>query len=298
MVIGAGYVGLEIAATLSRLGKKVTIIELLPHVMGGRYDTEYSKKIEEVLLSNGINLVLGKKAAKIGGEGKAEYIELEDGNRIETDAIILAAGVAPRTEIADAFGLETSRHGFIVDEYFRTSIEDIYAIGDCIQTASFLTGVPVPGKLGSNAAQMARILAMNLNGYTIPFKGVINPACTCVFDLNFCSAGFTEKDAEKEEIEVIIGKAENTDIYSNMPYCKKIWVKLIFRKEDKVLIGGEFLGPFNSSGFADCTAQLIYRGATFEDIVTMDFSTHPELTPNPANSFLMKSAQKVLQEYK
>ena len=222
---------------------------------------------------------------------------MEDGTRIKTGAVIMAAGVKPRVGYADEFGLETTRDGIVVDQFFRTNVPDVYALGDCIQTRSFVTGLPFPGKLGSIAAQMARTLGMNFNGHKIPFDGVINPACTTVFDVYFCSAGHTEKDAVEQGIAVVCGKTENTDIYSNMPHSKSISVKLIFRKEDRRVIGGELMGPVNLAGFVDCLAQLIRRGARVEDVVTMDFSTHPEMTPNPAHSYLMFAAQEALRQW-
>lgn len=297
IVLGGGYVGLEVGAALCRLGKNVELVELLPHVMGDRYDPEFTSRIEAALENEGIRLHLGKKAVRIGGNDRVEFVELEDGTRINTGAVVMAAGVKPRLDYAGEFGIKTTRDGIVVDDFFRTNIQDIYAIGDCIETRSFITGQPFPGKLGSTAAQMARLLAMNLNGHEIPFKGVISPACTRIFDVQLCQAGFTEKDALSQGIDVRTSKTENTDIYSNMPHRKSISVKLIFREDDRRLIGGELVGPVNFAGFADCLAQLIYREATVEDVVAMDISTHPEMTPNPANSYFVLAAQNALEQW-
>ncbi|MBS3761761.1 MAG: FAD-dependent oxidoreductase [Planctomycetes bacterium] len=296
VVLGAGYVGLEIGCALQRSGKEVRVVELLPHIMGNRYDPDSIAPLETTLREHGIDLRLGHKAVEVGGDQHVEFLELENGNWIHTDALVLATGVKPRIGYAEEFGLETAREGIVVDEYFRTNLPDVYALGDCIQTHSFVTRLPFPGKLGSVAAQMARTLALNFNGKDIPFEGVLNPACTKLFDLHFCSAGHTEKDARDAEIDVICGKTENTDIYSNMPHNRDVFAKLVFRRDDRTVIGGEMVGAANFAGFADCLAQLIHRKATIEDIATMDVSTHPELTPNPAHSYLMFAAQKVLQD--
>jgi len=296
VVLGAGYLGLEIAAALRRLEKDVTVVEMLPHVMGDRYDAEFASQVEAALQEKGVRLSLGKKAVQIGGDNKVEFVKTEDGTRIKTQAVLLAAGVKPRMEYAEELGLETARDGIIVDDFFRTNVPDIYAIGDCVQTRSFVTGEPFPGKLGSNAARMARTLAMNLNGYEIPFNGVINPACTKIFDLRFCSAGHTEKDAKDQGIDVQTSRTDNTDIYDNMPHSRPVSVKLTFQAANWRLIGGEFVGSANFAGFADCLGQLIYRRAKIEDVVTMDFSVHPELTPNPARSYLMFAAQNALRQ--
>lgn len=296
VVLGAGYIGLEVSAALRRLDKHVTVVELLPHVMGNRYDPELVSQVETTLREHGIDLHLGTPATALVGNGKVEYVELEDGTRLQTDAVILATGVKPQVEYASELGLETTRDGIVVDEFFQTNVPDVYALGDCIETRSHVTGKPFPGKLGSNAAQMARTLGMSLNGHSIPFEGVINPACTKIFDIYFCSAGHTEKDARDDRIDIHVSKTQNTDIYGNMPDKEAVSVKLIFRKADRCIIGGEIVGKTSRAGFVDCLGQLIYRGATVEDIVTMDFSVHPEMTPNPAHSYLMFAAQKWLQQ--
>lgn len=296
-VLGGGYVGLEVACALRRLGKHVVIVEMLPHVMGDRYDPEFAFRIEGALEDKGVCLYLGRKAIRVGGRNRVEFLEVEDGTWIETDALVMATGVKPRVAYADEFGLQTTRDGLVVDPFFQTNVRDIYALGDCVQTRSFVTERPFPGKLGSIAAQMARTLALNFNGQKIPFDGVISPACTSIFDVQFCSAGHTEKDAAQQGIAVVLGKTENTNIYSNMPHRQPLSVKLIFRKRDRRIIGGELIGSVNLAGFADCLGQLIRRGAQVEDVVAMDFSTHPEMTPNPAHSYLMFAAQEALRQW-
>ncbi len=293
-VLGAGYIGLEIAAALNRMGKDVSIIELMPHVLGDRYDPDFISMIESSLKEHGIKLYMGKKASRFIGNRFVEAVELEDGTQIKADAVILSTGIAPRVEYAEAFGLETAKGGIVVNEFLETNVPDIYALGDCVQTYLYSTREPFPGELGSNAAHMARILALNFAGYNIPFKGVINPAVTMIYDIGFGSAGITEKDAKNQGIEVYVGKVENTDIYGNMPERKPLFTKVLFRKDDKVIIGGEIIGNLNVAGFVDTLGELIHRKATLEDVITMHFSTQPEMTPDPAHPYFVFAAQQVL----
>lgn len=295
-ILGAGYIGIEIAAALSRIGKKVSVIELMPHVFGDRYDEDFTAMIETALEEHGIKLYMGKKAAKFGGDKSVEYVELDDGTSIKAEAVILSAGISPRIDYAEAFGLETGRGGIIVNEFFETNIPQIYALGDCVQTFLYSTKKPFPGELGSNAAQMARTLALNFNGYHIPFEGVINPATTMVFDIGFGSAGITEKDALRDGIDVYVGKVKGTDIYGNMPDKKPFFTKVLFRKEDRVIVGGEITSKENVSGYVDTLGELIYRKATLEDVLTRHFSTQPEMTPDPANPHFVTAAQQILEK--
>jgi len=295
-ILGAGYIGLEIAAALRRIGKEVSVAELMPHVLGNRYDESFISIIEKSLEEHDIKLYLGKKAARFTGSKSVEYMELEDGTEIKVVAVILSAGISPRVEYAEAFGLETGRGGLIVNEFLETSVPDIYALGDCVQTYLYQTKKPFPGELGSNAAQMARILALNFNGYQIPFEGVINPAVTMIFDTGFGSAGLTEQDAKNQGIDVLVGKVENSDIYGNMPDKKPLLTKILFRKKDRVILGGEIIGTCNIAGFVDTLGDLIYRKARLEDVITMHFSTHPEMTPDPAHPYFVFAAQQILED--
>ena len=297
VVLGAGYIGLEIAAALNRIGKEVSIVELMPHVLGDRYDPDFISMIESSLNEHGIKLYMGKKASRFIGNKSVEAVELEDGTRIKADAVILSAGISPRVEYAKAFGIETAKGGIVVNEFLETNVPNIYALGDCVQTYLYSTKIPFPGELGSNAAQMARTLALNFAGYNIPFEGVINPAVTMIFDIGFGSAGITEKDAKNQGIDIYVGKVKNTDIYGNMPDRKALFTKVLFKKDDKVILGGEIIGNCNVAGFVDTLGELIYRKARLEDVITMHFSTHPEMTPDPAHPYFVFAAQQVLAKH-
>lgn len=296
VVLGAGYIGLEFAVSLKNMGKNITVVELMPHVLGGRNDEKIISILEEHLKEKGINLITGKKAVKFLGKEKVEGVELDDGSVIETEAVLSAVGVKPLIDYAEKFGLKTGKYGIIVNEYFETGVKDIYAIGDCIETKHFLTGKPYPGKLGSNAGQMARILGLNLGGIRKPFSGVINIAVTKIGDFAVASAGLTEKDAENEGIEVITGFGESTCMYANMPNHKKVWIKVIYHKDTLQLLGAEFLGKFNPAGFAEAAGQLIFAKADLYDIISSHYSSHPELTPKTSHPYLVFASESVLKK--
>ncbi len=294
-VLGAGYIGLEFAVALHRLGKRVTVVEMADHVMGGRIDVAMAEAIEAELDGMGIRILPGRKATCLEGEGAVCAVEIEDGTRIPTDAVLSAVGVRPLVDYAPAFGLQTTPDGIVVDEYFATGVEDVHAIGDCIETRSAITGRPVPGKLGSNAGQMARFLGLGLAGRKRPYPGVVNAAVTVVGDLAYGGAGLSEADAEAEGIPVLTTRATSTSTYENMPHPEPVEVKLVYRAGDLRLLGGEILGRFNPAGFVETLAQLIEREATLEDVVTMTYSSHPELTPKTSRPYFVRASEPLLR---
>ncbi len=296
VVLGGGYIGLEFALALRKLGKTVSLVELQPHVMGGRIDPSMAQALEEELSRKGVELYLGRKALKVLGEERVEGVELEGGDVLPCGALLTAVGVKPMVDYAPAFGLKTTPQGIVVDEFFSTGVEDIYAIGDCVQTFSVVTGRPVAGKLGSNAGQMARRLALNLSGRRAPFRGVTNIAVTRVGDLAYGSAGLTEEDALGEGFSVLVTRNKSTHIYDNMPGNRPVEAKLVFREDDLLLLGGEILHPGNPAGFLEGLGQMIERRLRLEEVVTMSYSSHPELTPKTSKPFWVWAAEPLLKK--
>jgi NADPH-dependent 2,4-dienoyl-CoA reductase/sulfur reductase-like enzyme len=294
-VLGAGYIGLEFAVALRNLGKKVTVVEMADHVMGGITDQKMAEAIENHLKDFGIQLLTGRRATRLLGDAAVSAVEVDGGGTIETDAVLSAVGVRPLLEVAAALGLECCREGIIVDEFFKTSAEDVFATGDCIQVWSIITGRPIAGKLGSNAGQMARRLAMNFSGFEKPFSGVINAVVTHLEGLSYGAAGLSEAAAESEGFETVITRNTSSSIYENMPGTEPVEAKLIYEAESLRLLGGEIIGRLNPAGFVETLAQLIERGSTLEDVLTMSYSSHPELTPKTSKPFWIWASEPLLR---
>ena len=295
VVLGAGYIGIEFAVALRNMGKRVTVIELADHVMGGRIDEQMAVAIEEHLRGLGIDVRPGRRATCIEESGGACAVEIDGGDRVAADVVLPAVGVRPLVDYAPAFGLTTTPNGIVVDEYFRTGVPDIWAIGDCIETRSRITGRPVPGKLGSNAGQMARRLGLNMAGIATPFPGVVNAAVTMIEGLGYGGAGLSEADADREGIPVLVTRNTSTSCYENMPDPRPVETKLVFDARTLRLLGGEILGRFNPAGFVEVIAQMVEREATLEDVLTMTYSSHPELTPKTSKPFLAWAAEPLLR---
>ncbi len=296
VVLGGGYIGVEFAQSLKHMGKNVTLVELLPHVFGNNYDESFLIKIEEEIRNLGINILTGKKAVAFKGDKRVEGVLLDDGRVIKADAVLSAVGVRPNIEYADKFGLKYNRSGLVIDEYFRTNVKDIFAIGDCVDTISFITKKSIPGKLGSNAGMMARMFGLQQAGIDIKYEGVINVVVTKVGNLYFGAAGLTENNCIDEGIEYEKAESTSTTIYANMPDVKDVYVKLIYNKKNLEIIGGELLGYSNISGFIEVLGEMIRSKRNIFDVLTMHYSSHPEMTPKTSHPYFAFCSEKILKK--
>ncbi|OGZ33687.1 MAG: hypothetical protein A2174_00680 [Candidatus Portnoybacteria bacterium RBG_13_41_18] len=212
LIIGGGFIGVEFAEELSNIkGLNVGIIEKLDHCLITNFDEEFAIAAEEKLKNRGIRLFTNKTIKEIGGKEKVEYVELDSGEKLPADLVILSIGARPNMELAQKAGIKIEdKGGILVDEYLRTSIKDIFSVGDCAQTKDFITGKNIPVMLASVAATEARIAANNL--YQIELirenKGTVGVFSTFIDGLAFGIAGLTEKRAKEEKIDYLVGEAE------------------------------------------------------------------------------------------
>ncbi|HPJ03041.1 MAG TPA: FAD-dependent oxidoreductase, partial [Candidatus Limiplasma sp.] len=157
VVIGAGFIGVEVSDELNKAGKDVTLVEILPRVLGATFDDEFAAEAERLLAERGIHVKTNCGVKEILGDGSVNKVALGSGETIAADAVILSLGYRPNTELAKAMGLEINDYGFIkADQYRRTSIKDVFAAGDCAAKIDFATGMPSRVILASTACTEAR----------------------------------------------------------------------------------------------------------------------------------------------
>lgn len=282
VIIGGGFIGVEFADELAKAGKKITIVEMLPHCLQLAFDEEFCLKGEEKLRQSGVVLRTGILAQRIGGEGKVEYVKLKNGEKLPVEAVILGIGVRPNVELAQAAALKIGKTKAIkVDEYQRTSDKDIFAVGDCAEKTSFFTGKPSKLRLASIATREARIAATNLFRPREKNGGTIGTFATIIGGLALGVAGLTEKAAEEAKIKVVKGEAVTLCKHPGaMPGSKETSVKLLFTKAGRI-VGGQVYGDFAVGEVVNVIAALIQKRAQVEEVVKLQIGTHPALTPSP-----------------
>lgn len=295
VTIGAGFIGVEISDELVKAGKEVTLIEKLPHILGLAFDEDVSLKAEIILKERKVNILSGVGVKEILGTEKVEGVLLENGEKVDADAVILAMGYKPNSELAAKAGLTISEKGFIkVDEYMRTENSDIFAVGDCAEKRDFVTRKPSPIMLASTACAEARIAGMNLFKLSAikTFSGTISIFATAIGNTGFGVAGLTETIARQEGFDIVTGVFEGIDRHPGaLKDTHTQFVKLIVGKESGVILGGEVSGGLSIGELTNTIGIIIQNRMSINSLLTAQIGTHPLLTASPAGYPLIKAAE-------
>ncbi|MFP3860995.1 MAG: NAD(P)/FAD-dependent oxidoreductase [Bacteroidales bacterium] len=294
VIIGGGFIGLEFADEfMKRGGLNVTIVELLPHCLLLACDEEICKKVEDKLKEHGVNILGGKKAKAISGNGKVESVELEGGEKIKADTVILGIGVKPNIKLATDCGLAADeKEGIQVDDFMRTSDPDIFAIGDCAKKRCYLSGMPKGVWLASMGTTEARIAGANLFNVRRRTECAIGIFSTRFGDLAVGSAGLTEASAKEMGMEIVTGESSAADKHpGSLPGAQELDVKLIFEKDTGLLIGGQVYGGVSVGEKINFIGALIQHKMRADEVCTFQMGTHPLLTASPIAYQLINAAQ-------
>lgn len=299
VIVGAGFIGVEVADELAKSGISVTIVEKMPAILSTAFDVELSGKISEILIERGSKILTGYGIKEIvGSAGKAAKVILENDEEIPCDAVILSMGYSPNSGLAQSSGIPVNEDNFIiVDEYMRTLAPDVFAIGDCSEKRDFITRKHTQVMLASTACAEARVAALNLfNLHVVKmFNGTIAIYSTALGDHGFGTAGITEKRAKEEGIAVITGLFEGIDRHpGKLPDAHKQVVKLIAARESGVIIGGEVIGGVSAGELTNVIGLAIENKMTVYNLLLSQIGTHPCLTASPAGYPLIKAAEIIV----
>ena len=276
VVIGAGLIGLEGAVAFRELGLEVVVVELLEHLLPTMLDKDMASIVQSHLEEKGIEFKFGVAVSEILGN-PVEGVKIGE-EEIKADIVLVATGVRANVDLARKAGLEVNR-GIVVNEYLRTSDPDIYAIGDCAEVFDAVTGNRILSQLGTTAVRMAKVAAENVFGKDVKFRPVFNTAITELFDLEIGTFGITQERAKKEGIGIVVGKFKGSTKPEYYPGGKPITVKLIFRKEDRKLIGAQIVGGERVWGRIMTLSFAAQKGATVEDIAYGETAYAPPISP-------------------
>lgn len=301
-VVGAGFIGVEMSDELNKKGKEVTLIELRPHILSLAFDVELAERAEALLSSRGITLKTGVGIKELRGKTSVSEVILENGDSIQVDATILAMGYAPNTKLAKDAGMPLTDKGFIkVDEYMRTDLADVFAVGDCAEKRGFSTRKHTNTMLASSACAEARIAGMNLYKLSTlkTFMGNIAIFSTAIGETAFAAAGLIESQAQKEGFDIVTGVFEGIDKHpGSLPQTNKQLVKLVVSKESGTLLGAEVVGGSSAGEIINIIGFAIQNRMTVNSILTAQIGTHPLLTAPPTAYPFIKAAEAVLKKLK
>jgi NADH oxidase (H2O2-forming) len=294
VLIGGGAISIEIAYLAAQHGIRVTLVEMLEHILQNALDPDMSEGVESYMREKGINLHLNEQVKKINGEKKVEAIILASGEKIDADMVIICAGAEPRSELAQVAGLEMGELGLKVNNYLQTSDPDIYSAGDLIEYPSYITGKPIRGQLRPNAVIGGRVIAKNILGREVEYPRLINSFATKFFEKSIAGTGITESEARNSGIDVVSTVQSSSSQHSMMRDRKPYTVKLIFDKKDKKIIGGQIVsdseGPVKH---IDTIAVAIRAGWNSLDLTTLRCAGQPELSPDPGMEPIALAAESI-----
>ena len=299
VVVGGGFIGVEVTDEIRKMGKKVTIIEIMDHLIPMAFDEEFGKMVQEVLESHGVKVMTSTKVERIEGSGKVEKV-ITDRGEVKAEVVILSTGYKPRVELAKKMGLKLGYSGAIAtDEYMRTSIKDIFAVGDCVEHLCFFTGKPTKIMLASTATFDARIAGANLFKLKIIRKnhGTLAVFSTSIEGLSLASAGCNERMIKEEGFDVVIGEAKVPDRHpGSIPDASTITLKLVFSKESGYILGGQVAGGKSIGEIVNTIALAIQSRLTVTALATMQIGTHPLLTSAPTMYPIVIAAENALMK--
>jgi NADPH-dependent 2,4-dienoyl-CoA reductase/sulfur reductase-like enzyme/rhodanese-related sulfurtransferase len=275
VVVGAGFIGLEMAENLHLNGIKVTIVEMADHVVG-QLDPEMAAFVHRQLTENKIELYLQDAVQSFENTPEHIGVELAGGRRIEADMVILSIGIRPESKIAAAAGLQLGSYGGIgVDEFLRTSDPDIYAMGDAVEVNDFVTGGRTLIPLAGPANKQGRIAANNLCGHTESYRGTQGTSILKVFDLTVAVTGNNEKSLRRKEIVYEKSYTHSISHAGYYPGAMPMAVKLLFARDGGKVLGAQIVGYEGVDKRIDVIATAIRAGMSVSDLETLELAYAP-----------------------
>jgi len=297
VTIGGGFIGVEVSDELNKRDKDVTIVEILPHVLSLAFDEEIATRAEETLKSRGVKTKSGVGVKEILGDEKVTGVLLDNGEKIDADAVILSMGYSPNTNLAEKSGLKLNERGFIrVDEYMRTENPDIFAVGDCAEKRDFVTRKTSGIMLASTACAEARIAGMSLYKLSAvkTFSGTIAIFSTMIGKTGFGVAGLTENMALNEGFDIVTGSFEGIDKHpGTLPDTNKQMVKLIVARDSGLILGGGAIGGQSTGELINIIGLAIQNKMTVNSLLTAQIGTHPLVTAPPTAYPIIKAAEVI-----
>lgn len=272
-VIGAGFIGLEVAENLRQRGLEVTLIEKAAHVLPP-LDVEMASFIARELTTNGIQVKLN--TALTGVTDAGHTLQLDDGTTLASDLTILAIGVQPASNLAKTAGLAVGlRDGIIVDEHYQTSAPDIYAVGDAIIVKNQISGENTLISLASPANRQGRQVADNIAGLQRPNQGSIGTAIVRVFNLVAGSTGLNERQLQALNLDYRVVHTTGSSHASYYPNAGNLTLKLLFNATTGQLYGAQIVGTDGVDKRIDILATAIKAQLTVADLPELELAYAP-----------------------
>lgn len=273
VVVGAGYIGLEIAENLKLQGIRPFVLDMAPHALPG-FDAEMAGYVEGKLQESGIPVVTGVAVTGIEGDGKVEKV-VTSKKAYKADLVVLSAGIRPNTAFLEGSKIEMVKGTILTNELGETNIPDIYAAGDCAMVYHALTGKPAWSPMGSTANIDGRLIAQNMMGAKLGYRGVLGTAVCKLPGLNVGRTGLTEAQAAAEGFHPVSVVTVVDDKAHYFPGADSFIIKMIADKDSLRLLGVQVIGAGAVDKVVDIAVTGIMLKGTLTDLADMDLAYAP-----------------------
>jgi len=281
-VVGGGYIGLEVAENLHRLGIEVSLVEAAERVAHA-YGPEVAERVEAHLAEKGVTVHTGAKVEEFTGDERVRGLRFGS-QTLEADLVVVGVGVEPSVKLAEKAGVEIGETGAIkVDRRMRTNLPDVWAAGDCVETVNLVSGKPAWVPLGDTANQMGRVAGTNAaigpeDGDALEFPGVLGTGIFKVFDMGVGRTGLSEREAERAGFEAVSAGIEAASKAGYYPGAGRVFIKLICDSGTGRLLGAEAAGD-GADKLIDVCATAIWGRLSCPDLVNIDLAYAPPYGP-------------------
>lgn len=278
VLVGAGYIGVEMAEALYNQGLNITILELMNQILPP-LDKDMADQVQKYLEEEkNISIIVGDGLERIIGDKNNNVCKLEtnDGTTYDADLVVVAIGVRPNIELAQAAHIELGLTGAIkVNDRMQTNFPDIYAAGDCAEQTHMVTEQPAWIPLGSTANKQGRVAAISMTGGSARFKGVLGSHVTKAFEYTVTKTGINEREAKDLGYDCISVIVSNRDRAGYMPDVRNITIKLTADKQTRKLLGAQIIGKGDADKRINVVATALTAGMTVDDLLDVDITYGP-----------------------
>jgi NADPH-dependent 2,4-dienoyl-CoA reductase/sulfur reductase-like enzyme len=281
VIVGGGYIGLEVAEACHIRGLAVTVVDQSPTPVR-MFDPDVGQVIADSVRDIGVTLVLSDPVTEIetGEGGRAVAVHTKSGERLPADVVVLGLGVRPNVALAREAGIPLgSSGGIAVDARMRTQAEGVWAAGDCVESVHRLSGQRVVVALGTHANKQGRVAGINLGGGYATFPGVIGTAVTKLCDLEVARTGLSEREADEAGYRYVTAVVDSTTKAGYFPGAAPIRLKLMAEKRTGQLLGAQIVGREDAAKRIDVLATAIWNGMHVDEILSLDLSYAPPFSP-------------------
>jgi NADPH-dependent 2,4-dienoyl-CoA reductase/sulfur reductase-like enzyme len=279
VVVGAGYIGVEMAEALLRRGLSVTVICGRPAPMA-TFDQDMGEFMADALRGLGVDLHLGERVTSLEVEDGHVRAAVTDHARYPADFVVLGTGAKPNAELARAAGITIGPTGGIAtDDHQRTSADGVFAAGDCVETRNLVTGGPVHVALGTHANKQGRVVGINATGGDAAFPGVLGTAVSQVCHYQVARTGLNEQEAEEAGLDAFPITIDGTSRAAYYPEAAALRVKFVTEVGTGRLLGAQIVGREGAAKRIDVLAACIWNRMTVEDIISVDLGYAPPFSP-------------------